>query len=73
MFNQKVCLMEKSGSSNCIFSLVTCLSKRRKYLLLNNHFFPLIILLMPVKKINLKVTWEYKKGYKLIKSSKENR
>ena len=27
---------------------------------------------MPVKKINLKVIWKYRKNYKIVKSSKEN-
>ena len=46
MFNQKICPRERCDSSKCFVLLWTYLYKKANHLSLNNHFVPVLKLLM---------------------------
>ena len=46
MFNQKIYARERCDSSKCFVMLWTCFYKKANHLSLNNHFVPLLKLLM---------------------------
>ena len=50
MFNRKIYPREKSNSSKCFVLLWTLLSKKTNHFSLNNHFVPLLKLLMSTEK-----------------------
>ena len=49
MFNQNIYPRERRDSTKCFVLLWTCLYKKENHLLLNNHFVPLLKLLMSIE------------------------